>query len=81
MLMFSKIGLLIIACDLNARTDVFNDFLMEDEVLTNEWKKLKKNSLNFDQESIISQVRLPEHSSQDKGGLFGHGRVILIRTV
>ena len=74
-LMFSKRGSLIIAGDLNARTDVLNDFFMEaDEVSTNEWL----NSLNFDQESIISQqVRLPERSSQDNGGLSGHGRVIL----
>ena len=43
-------------------------------MLTNEWLNL----LNFDQESIISeQVRLLERSSQDKGGLSGHGRVIL----
>ena len=70
-LMSSKIGSLIIAGDLNTRTDIFNDFLMEDEVLTNEWS----NSLNFDQESISQQVRLLERSSQDKGDLSGHGRV------
>ena len=60
--------------DLNARTDVLNDYLSEDEVLTNEWL----NSLNFDQEyNTLNQLKLPKRSSQDKGGLSGHGKEIL----
>ena len=43
-LRFSETGSLIICGDLNARTDVLNDNLSQDEVLTNEWL----NSLNFD---------------------------------
>ena len=73
-LMFSETGFLIICGDLNARTDVLNDYLREDEVLTNEWL----NSLNFDQEyNTLNQLKLPKRSSQDKGGLSGHGKAIL----
>ena len=46
--MFSETDFLIICGDLNAQTDVLNDYLSEDEVSTNEWL----NSLNFDQELV-----------------------------
>ena len=73
-LRFSETGSLIIFGDLNVKTDVLNDYLSEDEVLTNEWL----NSLNFDQEyNNFNQLKLPKRSSQDKGGLSGHGKAIL----
>ena len=73
-LMFSETGFLIICGDLNARTDVLNDYLSEEEVLTNEWL----NSLNFDQEyNTLNKLKLPKRSSQDKGGLSGHGKALL----